>query len=153
MSEIDGLDDLAGRLNQRMEELMVEIIEIKVYLAEPLTQEGLDLLPLGIMGEVMSCELEHETSGLVEQVHYIAREKNVSNWDRMKASMYLHKKIAMLVTLTRIIAQLPATSAQARLSVMNITERIAAKCNNMDAVLNALVSESINVSDKNIIHT
>ncbi|MFO0389878.1 MAG: hypothetical protein ACK502_09220 [Alphaproteobacteria bacterium] len=143
MSEPYSPDDLARRLNQRMEELMVEIIEIKVYLAEPLTAEGLAMLPLGIMGEVMSSELEHETSGLIEQAHYITREKDVSSWDKLKTSVYLHKKIAMLVTLTRIISQLPANSAQARLSVFALTERIAEQCQKIDTVLKALVSESI----------
>ena len=139
--------ELTQRLNTRMEELMVEIVEIKIYLAEPLTAEGRALLPLGIMGEVMSAELEQETAGLLEQAHYITKEKGVSSWDKLKTSMYLHRKIAMLVTLTRIIAQLPAASAQASSSVFQITERIADKCKKIDVLLNTLVSENITAGD------
>ncbi len=139
-------DDLAGRLNQRMEELMVEILEIKVYLAEPLSKEGMAMLPLGVMGEVMSSELEQESAGLAERAHYITRDKGVDQWERLKASIYLHKKLAMLVTLTRIIEQLPAASTQAGIAVGNLTRRIAEQCQKVDAMLNALVSESINIS-------
>jgi hypothetical protein len=130
-----------------MEELMVEIIEIKVYLAEPVMDGNHAALPLGVMGEVMSSELEQELNGLLEQAHYMTREKGVDNWEKLKTSIYLHKKIAMLVTITRIIAQLPAASAQARFAAIALTERIAEQCKKIDAVLNALVSESINIDE------
>lgn len=142
--------ELTLRLNERMEELMVEIIEIKIYLAEPLSAEGRAMLPLGIMGEVMSAELEQESAGLLEQAHYMTREKGVSNWDKLKTSMYLHRKIAMLVTLTRIIAQLPAASAQASNAVFLLTDRIAEQCKKIDAVLNVLVSENITAGDADL---
>lgn len=139
--------ELSKRLNQRMEELMVEILEIKVYLAEPLSEEGMAMLPLGIMGEVMSSELEQESTGLAKQAHYITAEKGVDSWERLKASMYLHRKIAMLATLTRIIEQLPAASVQAKCAVIRLTGRIAQTCRNIDSVLDVLVSESINTPE------
>lgn len=108
------------------------------------------MLPLGIMGEVMSAELEQESAGLLEQAHYMTREKGVSNWDKLKTSMYLHRKIAMLVTLTRIIAQLPAASAQASNAVFLLTDRIAEQCKKIDAVLNVLVSENITAGDADL---
>lgn len=138
-------NELTLRLQQRMEELLMEIVEIKEYLGEPQIVENESVLPLGVMGDVMSSELMLESAEIAEQAHYIVCEKDVDSWEKVKSSVYLHRKILMLMTLARIIAQLPAHTAQARHMITEWTAHVIEQCRVIDDVISVLMAEIVRV--------
>ena len=135
--------DLSNRLQQRMEELLIEIAHMRQYLAQPVQCGDRKLLPLGVIGQVMSSELQNETQEMADQTHYMAFEKGVDSWEKVKTSVYLHRKISVLVTLVGIISQLPAQSAQVQKEASGLFYGVIEQCRKLEALLNALVSEAI----------
>lgn len=143
--------DLSQRLQQRMEELLLEIAQVKQYLGEPVVCGDKPILPLGVIGQVMSSELQTETREMAEQTHYMAFEQGVDSWEKMKTSVYLHRKIDMLVTLVGIIAQLPAQNVQVQKVASGLFQRVIDQCRKLETILDALVSETIVASESRLI--
>ncbi|MGE0755092.1 MAG: hypothetical protein AB7L92_08045 [Alphaproteobacteria bacterium] len=135
--------ELTRLLRERMEDLLFEVVEMQDYLSEidPTDKEG--HFPLGVMGQVMSAELQHEALAMMEKTEDVICKAEADSWEKTRTSVYLNRKLATLELFMRIIAQLPATNISAHHMAEQMAGRIHARCKSVEDALIQMARQSV----------
>jgi hypothetical protein len=129
--------------------LLGNILELKNGISE--IQDYLDPeteavpLPLGVMGQIMVQQLQAESGVLVHHAERL-RHKQADSWELARHSSALGNKVAALVALSNMIAQLPSYNLQAHVMAVKLTERVIESCRQIETVLKSITSTAAVVS-------
>lgn len=129
-------------------ELKNGISEIQDYL-DPETEAA--PLPLGVMGQIMVQQLQAESGVLAHHAERL-RSKQADGWELARHSSVLGNKVATLVTLAKMIGQLPSYNLQAHVMAVKLTERVIERCQQIEVALKSIKSTAAVVSKPKLAH-
>lgn len=131
-------DKLTHLLRQRMEDLLFEVVEMQDYLSEASARGEDSEFPLGVMGRVISTEIQNEALHMMERTEDVFCKPTIDSWERTRTSMYLNRKLATLEIFMRIIAQLPAADISAHTMAEQMANKVYDQCKKVEDTLSEI---------------
>ena len=139
-------DKLAYLLREHMEELLFEIVELQDYLGKKRSMEDEPIYPLGVMGRVLSTELQNETLDMLEQTEQVLCAHSTDSWEKNRASVYLVQNMHTLATIMRILGQLPAGSQMIHQKVESMINRAGERYQDIETTLAAIAKQNVAIA-------
>lgn len=126
-------------------ELRNDVSEIRHYLNRGIAKNDKIYLPLGAMGQIMVRQLQTESNVLADQVEKL--DASASSWNMTQHFLTLNRKVALLMTLAGMIAQLPSATPKARATAGHLARRVIEQCVRLERIIEAAAAAAAVVSN------